>query len=169
MKKIEFDYHKYDADDFIGKRLEIEYIVDLMAQNGFSISYLDAYYAWYSGNNYVWEHPFDYEEGVVVDEVLAACGEVFEVEFHLAPEDTYAGEWPTEDELFADIDDDGFVSLADLGDEQWADGRWTNLPLTDEDWDALEQELDDYEPSDNKQVEAADTDDFDTFMDKKYH
>jgi hypothetical protein len=157
MKKISFDYHKYDADDFIGKRLEIEYITDLMAQHDYSISYLDAYYAWYAGNNYVWEHPFDYDDETIVHEVLMACGEVVEIVFEDYPEDR----------LFGDLFDE--VSLGDLGDEQWADERWTNLPLTDEDWEALNRELDYYEPSDNKQVEAADTDDFDTFMDKKYH
>jgi hypothetical protein len=157
MKKIEFDYYKYDADDFMDKRIEIEYITDLMAQNGYSISYLDAYHAWYASNDFVWEHPFDYQDADIVHEVLVACGELMDVEF-----------WP-EDNLFSDIDDEGFVSLADLGDEQWADERWTHLPLTDEDWEALERELDYYEPSDNAKVEAADADDFDTFMDKKYH
>jgi hypothetical protein len=130
-----YNYHKYDKDDFEAKNLEVQYIVDLMSDRGYTIASLDAYNAWYSGCDWVWEHPFDYDDDTIIREVLVACDA--EVPFDLLP------------------------TLP-----PWYDDYYF---FTDEEFDSLERELDSYEPKSHSEIEGANPDDFDAFMEKKYH
>ena len=63
----------YDEEDFEGKRIEVEYICDVLWDHGYTLSVIDAYKAWLAGNSDVWEHPFDYSDAIIVTEILSHC------------------------------------------------------------------------------------------------
>jgi hypothetical protein len=71
--KTKLTYGTIDYEDYLYRHSEACIVADTLWAYGYEISDLDAYRAWLAGGDGLWEHPFDYSDNTIVEEVVSQC------------------------------------------------------------------------------------------------
>jgi hypothetical protein len=127
MDKIKLTFDDMNHDDFWEHFEEVCIIADILYANGYEISDKDAYRAWLAGGDGVWEHPYDYEDQQIVDEVLKVTIMEFD-EKSGVPTPPFSEEY----------------EVRALSDEEW-----------DDIFNSMQEDFEDYEPKYEPRIEGA--------------